>query len=282
MMTTRKTKKVCAGVGRTVLLTLFLVMAILPLYWIFVTSLKDPKELYTFPLHYLPRHPTLAGYKSLFSFSNFGVYFKNSLLVSLGASFGAMVLSVLSGFALSRLKAKKGKRVLELILYFSQTIPTFIIMVPLFTIFQKLGLFDKLWALSLVYIATVVAFSTIMSRSFFDKVPVSLEEAAMIDGCTTVQSLRHVILPITLPGMAAIFCFAFINIWNELFLAVMLLMSPDKMTVPVALNSFISKAGISWDTMSAGIIIALLPTMIVFGIGQKYIVAGLTEGSVKE
>lgn len=78
------------------------------------------------------------------------------------------------------------------------------------------------------------------------------------------------------------FCFAFINIWNELFLAVMLLMSPDKMTVPVALNSFISKAGISWDTMSAGIIIALLPTMIVFGIGQKYIVAGLTEGSVKE
>ncbi|NCC90817.1 MAG: carbohydrate ABC transporter permease, partial [Spirochaetia bacterium] len=102
-----------------------------------------------------------------------------------------------------------------------------------------------------------------------------------IDGCSMFQSLFHVVLPITRPGMAAIFCFAFINIWNELFLAVMLLMSNDKMTVPVALNSFISKAGISWDVMSAGIVIALLPTMIVFGFGQKYIVAGLTEGSVK-
>jgi multiple sugar transport system permease protein len=133
----------------------------------------------------------------------------------------------------------------------------------------------------LVYVATVIAFSTIMSKSFFDRIPVSLEEAAKIDGCSMFQSLYHVILPVTLPGMAAIFSFAFINIWNELFLAVMLLMSDQKMTVPVALNSFISKAGISWDVMSAGIVIALLPTMIVFGIGQKYIVAGLTEGSVK-
>lgn len=281
-MSSKTVKRIGAGMGRFVLLALFLIMAVLPLYWIFITSLKDPKELYTFPLQYVPKHPTLAGYRSLFSFSNFGVYFKNSLVVTLSSSFGAMVISVLSGFALSRLKQKKGKRVLELVLYFSQTIPTFIIMVPLFSIFQKFGLFDRLWALALVYVATVVAFSTIMARSFFDKVPVSLEEAALIDGCSTLQSLRHVVLPITLPGMAAIFCFAFINIWNELFLAVMLLMSPDKMTVPVALNSFISKAGISWDTMSAGIIIALLPTMVVFGIGQKYIVAGLTEGSVKE
>jgi multiple sugar transport system permease protein len=154
-------------------------------------------------------------------------------------------------------------------------------MVPLFTTLSKMGLVNNLGILGVVYIATVVAFSTIMAKSFFDRIPASLEEAAMIDGCSTFQSLIHVILPVTLPGMAALFSFAFINIWNELFLAVMLLLSDEKMTVPVALNSFISKAGISWDVMSAGIIIALLPTMIVFGIGQRYIVAGLTEGSVK-
>ena len=121
-----------------------------------------------------------------------------------------------------------------------------------------------------------------MAKSFFDRIPASLEEAAMIDGCSIFQSLFRVILPVTIPGMVALFSFAFINIWNELFLAVMLMFSDEKMTIPVALNSFISKAGISWDVMSAEIIIALLPTMIIFAFGQKYIVAGLTEGGVKE
>lgn len=277
-----KTKKRLLGFGRVFLLALFLIAAVLPLYWIFVTSIKGPKEIYAFPISYFPSHPSFDSYRKLFSISDFGTYFKNSILVTLFSSVVAMVVSVLSGYALSKYRQKRSKRVIELLLYFSQTIPTFIIMVPLYTTFSKLHLTDKLWALGLVYVATVVAFSTIMSKSFFDKIPVSLEEAAMIDGCSVWQALVKVILPVTLPGLAAIFCFAFINIWNELFLAVMLLMSNENYTVPVALNSFISKAGISWDVMSAGIIIALLPTMVVFGIGQKYIVQGLTEGSVKE
>lgn len=267
--------------GRFILLALYLLGAILPLYWIMVTSLKGPKEIYTMPLRYIPSPITFASYIKLFSFSSFSLYFRNSLVISLISSLFAMMISVLSGFALSRIKRKKMKGLLQLALYFTQTIPTFILMVPLFTIFSKLGFVDSKAALMVVYVSTVIAFCTIMSKGFFDRIPVSLEEAARIDGCSMFQSLFRVVLPITKPGMAAIFCFAFINIWNELFLAVMLLMSDTNMTVPVALNSFISKAGISWDVMSAGIVIALLPTMIVFGFGQKYIVAGLTEGSVK-
>jgi multiple sugar transport system permease protein len=121
-----------------------------------------------------------------------------------------------------------------------------------------------------------------MAKSFFDRIPASLEEAAEIDGCSMLQSLLRVIMPLLAPGMVAIFSFAFVNIWNELFVAVLFMSSPDKLTVPVALNSFISKAGISWDVLSAGIVMALLPTMLVFAIGQRYIVAGLTEGGVKE
>jgi len=274
-------KKHLFSLGRGILLCLYLLAAILPLYWIVVTSLKGPKEIYTIPLKYFPSSATLDSYRKLFSFSNFSLYFRNSLIVALVSSFLAMFVSVLSGFSLSRYPQQRTKGILQLALYFTQTIPTFIIMVPIFTMFSKIGWVDRTASLMLVYVATVIAFSTIMSKSFFDRIPVSLEEAAKIDGCSMFQSLYHVILPVTLPGMAAIFSFAFINIWNELFLAVMLLMSDQKMTVPVALNSFISKAGISWDVMSAGIVIALLPTMIVFGIGQKYIVAGLTEGSVK-
>jgi len=274
-------KKHLFSLGRGILLCLYLLAAILPLYWIVVTSLKGPKEIYTMPLKYFPSSATLDSYRKLFSFSNFSLYFRNSLIVALVSSFLAMFVSVLSGFSLSRYPQQRTKGILQLALYFTQTIPTFIIMVPIFTMFSKIGWVDRTASLMLVYVATVIAFSTIMSKSFFDRIPVSLEEAAKIDGCSMFQSLYHVILPVTLPGMAAIFSFAFINIWNELFLAVMLLMSDQKMTVPVALNSFISKAGISWDVMSAGIVIALLPTMIVFGIGQKYIVSGLTEGSVK-
>ena len=139
---------------------------------------------------------------------------------------------------------------------------------------------DSLGALIAVYGMTV-AFGTIMSKSFFDRIPVSLEEAALIDGCNTLQALFHVILPVSLPAVVAILSFEFVGFWNELFLAVMLLSTDTNMTVPVALNSFISKSGIEWDVLSAGLVVALLPTMILFAIGQKFIIAGLTEGSVK-
>lgn len=274
-------KKIAYKIFRAVMLALYLLAAILPLYWIFVTSIKSADEIYTVPLIYFPENPSFTSYEKLFSFSNFGQYFKNSLLLSLFASLGAMVVAVMSGFALSRYTRQRIKGTIELVMYFTQTIPTFIIMVPLFRIFSSIHAVDNRGALGIVYIATVVAFCTIMSKSFFDRIPKSLEEAAEIDGCNLFQSITRIILPMTLPGMAAIFCFAFINVWNELFLAVMLLNSSNKMTVPVALNSFISKAGISWDVMSAGIVVALLPTMIVFGIGQKYIVAGLTDGGIK-
>ena len=274
-------KRIAYKIFRAVMLAIYLLAAIIPLYWIFITSIKSVDEIYTVPLIYFPSNPSFESYEKLFSFSNFGMYFKNSLLLSLFASFGAMVVAIMSGFALSRFTRQRIKSGIELVMYFTQTIPTFIIMVPLFRIFSSIHAVDNRGALGIVYIATVVAFCTIMSKSFFDRIPKSLEEAAEIDGCNMFQSITKIILPMTLPGMAAIFCFAFINVWNELFLAVMLLNSSDKMTVPVALNSFISKAGISWDVMSAGIVVALLPTMIVFGIGQKYIVAGLTDGGVK-
>ena len=261
--------------------SVFLLLSIFPLYWIIITSLKDPKEIYTWPLLYWPRELSLESYQKLFSFSNFGRYFFNSLIISLCASLIAMGISVSGGFALSRYKSLKAKRGLLLALYFTQTVPTFVLMVPLFTALSALKLVNNLTILGWVYVATVIAFSTIMAKSFFDRIPSSLEEAAMIDGCSAMQSLRRVILPITLPGLLAIFSFAFINIWNELFLAVILISSEQYMTIPVALNSFISKAGIQWDVMSSGIVIALLPTMVVFGIGQRYIVAGLVQGGVK-
>ncbi len=273
-------KRVILASGKVILLLMFFVFAVAPLYWIIITSLKDLKEIYTFPLLYFPARLSFESYRKLFSFARFGIYFRNSLLLSVLAATGALFICLVGGYGLSRYPLRKSKQTMLLALYFTQMVPGFLIMVPLFTMLSRLRLTDSLVALGVVY-AMAVAFGTIMSKSFFDRIPPSLDEAALIDGCSTLQALFRVILPVTLPGIVAIFSFEFVAFWNELFLAVMLLSSESNMTVPVALNSFTSKTGVSWDVMSAGIVTALVPTMLVFAIGQKFIIAGLTEGSVK-
>ncbi len=266
---------------KVLLLGLFLVVALGPLYWVIVTSLKGGQEIYTFPIRYWPSEVTFENYKYLFRISDFSIYFKNSLLISLLASAGALLISVFSGYALSRIRSRRPKLILLLGMYFTQIIPTYMLMSPLFISLAKIGMTDSLIAITFVYVSMMIAFSTIMAKSFFDRIPVALEEVAMTDGCTRTQTIVKVVLPLTLPGLAAIFSFAFVNIWNELFLAVMLLSSNHNMTVPVALNSFISKAGVNWGVLSAGIVVALLPTMLVFAFAQRYIIMGLTEGAVK-
>ena len=277
----RKIKTGLGGTARFIALALFLAFAILPLYWIIITSFKPTTEIYTFPLQYFPSKITLSGYQRLLGFANFGQYFLNSLWISLLAAAGGLGISVLAGFALSRLRQHQKIQGLLLTLYFTQMVPSFILMAPLFFTLSKLHFTNNRLVLAVVYSATTIAFGAIMAKSFFDHIPASIEEAALIDGCDPLNALFRVIIPISLPGLVAIFSFAFVNIWNELFLAVMLMSTDKKMTVPVALNSFISKVGVSWDIMSAGIVVALVPTMVIFAIGQKYIVAGLTEGGVK-
>jgi multiple sugar transport system permease protein len=269
------------SVFRAIVLGLFWILAVVPLFWIFVTSIKPAQEIYSFPLRYLPSRISLAGYEKLLGFAKFGRYFVNSLGISLLASAGGLIISVVSGFGLSRLRSARMTQGLLLILYFTQMVPTFILMAPLFFTLSRMHLTNSRMILAVIYAATSVAFGAIMAKSFFDRIPASIEEAALIDGCDPFSALFRVILPVSLPGLVAIFSFTFVNVWNELFLAVMLISSDTKLTIPVALNSFISKAGVSWDIMSAGIVVALLPTMIIFAFGQKYIVAGLTEGGVK-
>lgn len=272
--------KYTGKIFRFIALGLYLLFAILPLYWILVTSFKGPKEIYTFPIKYLPSPITFASYKNIFTFTHFGIYFRNSLIAALAGSTGALLITMFGGYAISRY-GTRAKRHMLLALFFTQMVPMFMIMVPLYTMFSKIGMVNKLTTLVILYTNMMIPFSAIMAKGFFDRIPVSLEEAALIDGCNRTQALFKIVLPLTLPGLSAIFSFSFVNTWNELFLAVIFLNSDSTMTIPVALNSFISKAGIGWDVMSAGLVIALIPTIIVFAFAQRYIVAGLTKGAVK-
>jgi len=276
-----RARKVVKKTLKGAALALYLAFAIAPIVWIFLTSIKPPEDIYTFPIKYWTEKPSFDAYRYLFGFAKFSKYFGNSLFVTFFASIVSTFFALFSGYALSRFRFK-GKGFLLIFLFFTQMIPAYLLMIPQFQMFSGLKLTNNLFGIIIIYIGLGATFSTIMSKGFFDRIPVSMEEAGLIDGCTRIGVLFRITVPLLLPGLAAVFSFSFVNNWNELFTAALFLDSDAKMTVPVALYSFISKAGIQWNVLGAGIIVALVPTMILFFFAQKYIIAGLTQGAVKE
>ncbi|WP_448522663.1 carbohydrate ABC transporter permease [Pseudothermotoga sp.] len=273
-------KKRAIGILRAIGLGIFLVVALFPLIWIFLTSIKPATEVYTFPVKYLPSRATFEAYGYLFSFAKFNVYFKNSFVVATVSAGFSTFFSLMAGYVLTRERFKL-RTFLILVLFFVQMLPTYLIMIPQFTMFSRLKLTNTLSSVIIIYTGFGSAFGTIMARAFLKNLPRTIEEAALIDGCNRLQVLFKVVIPLLLPGVGSIFSFCFVNSWNEVFTAVLFLHTDSKMTVPVALYSFVSKAGIQWNVMAAGIVVALLPTIVVFSLAQKYIVEGLTQGAIK-
>lgn len=261
-------------------LTLWLLITVFPLYWIFVSSLKAPADIAAYPVEYIPSRPTLENYVSLFSKSDFGQNMLSSLVVATVAGLAATAIATLSAYVLSRFQFRARGLVVMAFLV-TQMIPAFIALGPLYQLMVALDLVDNRGGLMLVYVAVCIPFSTIMLKGFFDNVPDDLDEAAMIDGCSRLTALVRIILPVMLPGLAATFIFNFVNSWNELFLSVTLIHSSDKRTIPTALNGFITSFNIEWGPLSAAAVLTVIPTMILFGIASKWIVAGLTAGATK-
>jgi multiple sugar transport system permease protein len=269
--------------GRTTkfaFLGLWLLFTVFPLYWIAVTSLKAPGDIFAYPIAYWPEHFSLENYRGLFSKADFGVYLMNSLLVSTVAAAVATAISMLSGYVLARFEFRT-KSALLMAALVTQMIPAFIALGPLYLLMTDLGLVDNRIGLIVVYIAVCIPFCTVMLRGFFDNIPEALEEAAMIDGLSRFAALFRVLLPVMRPGIAAAFIFNFVNCWNELFLSVTLMNSDDNKTIPTALNGFISSFNIDWGSMSAAAVLTIAPTMVLFAFASRHIVQGLTSGAVK-
>lgn len=265
---------------RIVGLGFWLIITIFPLYWILLTSFKPANQIAEYPVRYWPRQFTLDNYTSLFQKSEFGSYLLNSIIVSAAAALVATAIALLSAYILSRYQFR-GKGAVMMAFLITQMIPAFIALGPLYQMFTNLGLVDKRFGLVLIYIAMTIPFSAIMLRGFFDNVPDSLEEAAMVDGATRFGALWRVIVPVMTPGIIATFIFNFVNCWNELFLAVTLINTDDRKTIPTALNGFISSFNIEWGPMSAAAVLTILPTMLLFAFASRWIVAGLTQGATK-
>lgn len=265
---------------KVVFLSIFLAITIFPLYWIIITSFKTQQDIFSLPIQYWPKEFTLDNYIQIFKISHFQTYIFNSFLVSIVASFIVLMISMLGGYVLARFKFKGKGQVMGGFLI-TQMVPIFIGMAPLYMMMSKMNLINHLFSLMLIYTVMLIPFCTIIMVGFFQRIPSSLEEAAMMDGCSRISALFKVIVPVMLPGIMATFIFAFVQCWNELIMAVMFIDEESVKTIPVAMNSFIKKYDIEWGAMSAGTVLSVIPTMILFAFCQKYLVDGLTQGAVK-
>jgi multiple sugar transport system permease protein len=269
-----------ARVTRVIVLAIWLVITIFPLYWITITSLKEPGAIFSYPLTYWPEVISLENYVGLFEQAQFGTYLGNSLLVATVAASVATLISMLSAYVLARFEFRS-KGALMMAFLVTQMIPAFIALGPLYLLMTQLKLVDNKFGLILIYIAVCIPFCTVMLRGFFANVPDALEEAAMIDGCSRIGALFRVIVPVMKPGIVAAFIFNFVNCWNELFLSVTLMNRDQNKTIPTALNGFITSYNIDWGSMSAAAVLTIIPTMVLFAFASRYIVQGLTAGAVK-
>lgn len=277
----RKEKRICLGILKAIILGMFLIIVMFPFIWMLLTSLKGSQaEIYAFPVQYLPEKISFANYIEILWKGKFFIYMRNSLFASTMAALVASVIGICAGYILSHFRFRF-KSVVMMFFLITQMIPTFIMLPSLYQMLAKHHLLNNIFTLAILYTNMMIPFSVVTLRGFFDGIPVALEEAAWIDGCGYLSGLVRVIAPLMKPGIAATFIFAFINSWNELFMAIMFIDKEDLKTIPVGLNGLILKYDIKWGEMAAGVILALIPTIILFSFAQKYMIEGLTAGSVK-
>ncbi len=277
----RKTKRKVVGGVRFVVLAFYLLLVVLPLYWMIITSLKVNSEIINTQLiTYWPQEITSANYTGLFSTMNYGVYLKNSLIVTIATALVVTLLSIYGGYGLARFSFR-GKGAAVIFLLITQMIPSILVIIPLYIVFSNLGLINTHMSLFIYYTVINIPFCVITMRSFFERIPYALEEAAYVDGCSRGQTLWKIVLPVMFPGIVAVFVFAFIGAWNELIAGTIFLNTQKMWTIPIGLKSFVGKYNVDWGSMMAGGTLALLPTAIMFIFVQKSIVEGMTAGAVK-
>jgi multiple sugar transport system permease protein len=258
----------------------YIVFALFPLFWLLKVSVTPNDLLYTEGVRMWPSRSTLDHYLFVLQHSDFPLFFRNSLIVSLSTAFIVTALASIAGYSLSRF-VFRGKIWIVGLMLITQMFPLVMLIAPIFKILSPLGLTNSLTGLIIVYVAFNVPFATFLMQSFFDGIPKDLEEAAMIDGATRFKAFRQIILPLTLPGIAATLGFVFTAAWSELLFALMLISGVDASTFPVGLLSFVSKFSVDFGQMMAAGVLALIPACLFFFFIQRYLVQGLTAGAVK-
>ena len=267
--------------ARVLLLGSALCLTLIPVYWMIITSLKTQVEVFAAPPTLYPQRPILANYVNLFMHRNLGAYLLNSVIIVTCSVSLAMATGSLAAYALARLQLGKVKERISFWMLAARMIPPVAIVVPIFLMLQHLGLINKYPGLILVYTAMNLPFVVWMMRSFFQEIPIDLEEAAMVDGATRFRSFRDIILPLAAPGLVATAIFSVIVTYNEFFFALILTSTPAAATLPVGTAALIGKTQTLFGEMAAAGVVATIPLIVFALLVQRHLVRGLTLGAVK-
>jgi len=262
-------------------LVLLLLVILGPILWLLLNSFKTNVDALSIP----PRiifTPTFADYRAVVMQNpDFPRYYFNSIYSSVVSTLIVLVLGIPAAYVLARFKFR-GKLLLAFVILATRMVPQVAIGIPTYLIMLHIGLLDTYTALIVSFVAFNLPFSIWLMIGFIRIIPVDLEEAAAIDGCTRLQAIVRVVLPLTGPGLAAVGILVMIVCWREFFLPLILTSSPHAKTLSVVAGNFITDYGINWGQMSAFSMLTFLPVLVIAAYAQKYLISGLTMGAVKE
>lgn len=264
-------------------LILYAVITIAPLYWVFSTAFKPESEAYRYPPTLVPMQPTLDNFVTIFTESRtFGVRpYINSTIYGLGTALLTALLSVSAGYGFSRFRFP-GRDPLLLGMLFVNMLPGLAMMVPFFKLYVGLGLYDTYVGLIFVYGVGAAPFAAWLMKGYIDTIPLELEEAALVDGCTRIQALYRVTARLAAPGSAAVAVVAFRGAWDDFSAALMLTSSDRIRPYTVAMYKFVGEYGeVTWHLIATAAVVSILPVVLAFSLFQKYFIAGLTGGALK-
>lgn len=266
----------------SLMLLIGVVFIFFPTFWMVSTSIKPNADAFAMPPKWIPTTVTLENYASqLADRSGFVTYVSNGVFVALTTAMVTILVSVPAAYALTRLRFR-GKRWLLIGILASQMFPPVIIIIALYTLYRDLGLLDTYFGLILSFTSFSLPFSIWMMAGFVETIPHEIEDAAQVDGCTRLQVLWQIVLPLILPGLVAVGLFSFLNAWNNLIFALSLTSNQDMRTIPPGfLLTYVGEFQYKWSDMFAGAVIVTLPTVILFIGLQRFLIKGLTAGAVK-
>lgn len=266
---------------RHTILILFALIAIYPVVNVFSISIRPGDRLRSTDLDIVPENWTFDSYVQLFTEQPFIQWLLNSLIVSGAVTVLGVTLAAIGGYALSRFRFV-GRNASMLSILTTQMFPATMLLLPLYVMIAKLNLINTFLGLLVFYTATALPFCLWQMKGFYDTIPVSLEEAARIDGCSQWQTFIRVSLPLAVPGLVITALFSFMTAWSEYIVAAQVLQETDMFTLPLGLKSFEATLSTQWGLYAAASILVSVPVVIVFMMLSRYLVSGLTIGAVKE
>lgn len=266
--------------GRYLFLSLMTLVALGPLLWSFLTSLKPMVQVMAYPPVWIPTEPTLENYRGVIFDSGMLRYFGNTLIVAAIAIAMVLMFASLAAYAVARFRFRSRETMMFLILATSM-VPLVSLLSPLYVIWVKVGLYDSYLGMALAFAAWQLPTSMLMIRGFIEAIPYEIEEAALVDGCNRWQCFRYIVLPVIQPGLVASGILMLVFIWNDFLVGTALGVSEKHRLVQVGLYRFVGDLGVDWGKFTAYVVLSVVPVVILFVMLRRRLVKGLVAGAVK-